>query len=159
LKKRYDKVVTGTCKICGRSDLPTEMHHIISRGQINRASKVDLHHLAPGLIRAGLTLEEINEIEVEELRKLIINKLPSNIIEVCGGCHDLTVSSEIWRKNQKKREKRKVRNKRKWRRKKSAYPLEHQCVGTVRNGRRCRHKVELEGEYCKTHAYQKQKTT
>ena len=148
MKKRYDKDVTGECKICGRSNLPTEMHHIISRGQINRASKVDLHYLSPGLIRAGLTLEEINEIEVEELRKLIINKLPSNIIELCGGCHDLTASSEKWRRNQKKRERRKRR------RKKSAYPLEHRCVGTKRNGKRCRHKVELEGEYCRTHKYQ-----
>ncbi len=154
MKKRYDKDVTGECKICGRSNLPTEMHHIISKGQINRASKVDLHYLSPGLIRAGLTLEEINEIEVEELRKLVINKLPSNIIELCGGCHDLTASSEKWRRNQQKRERRKARNKRKRRRKKSAYPLEHRCVGRKRNGKRCGHKVELEGEYCSTHKYQ-----
>ena len=173
-KKRYDVEVTGICRICGREDLPTEMHHIISRNQINRANKQDLWHLAPGIIRAGTPLNSTTT--EDEIRKYAINNMPGNIVELCGGCHDLTRSSDLWRTNQIKREKRKIRqennppkksrfrggdwgkNRERVRKKREAARKKKglfQCEGKIRSGRRCERGVSKEGDYCPGHSSQR----
>ena len=160
-KERYGKIVTGQCSICGRNDDPTEMHHIISRRQIKKASLVDLHYLSPGLIRSGLTYGEIDDTDIDTLRIMIINHLPQNLIELCGGCHDLTEASDKWLNSQKRKEKRKILSemttrertyfKRQRRRERKGL---FQCQGIIKSGRRCEHGVKIEGDYCKTHEYQ-----
>ena len=173
-KKRYDVEVTGICRICGREDLPTEMHHVISRNQINNASKQDLLYLVPGIIRAGTPILQSSPT-VDDLRKYAINNLPGNIVELCGGCHDLTRSSDLWRKNQIKREKRKIReennprpkskyrggnwgkNRERVRKKREAARKKKglfQCEGKIRSGRRCEKSVTKEGDYCNLHLRQ-----
>ena len=163
---RYDVEVTGTCRICGRTDLPTEMHHIISRHQIKKASKLDLLHLVPGIIRAGTPILQ-KDPSLEELRDYAINHLPGNITELCGGCHDMTRSSDKWRKAQIRREKRKLRRNgaaagggsrrervRKRREEKRRRRGLFQCKGNIRSGRRCEIAVKGEGAYCKYHTEQ-----
>ena len=181
MAKRYGKEVTGVCQICGREDLPTEMHHIISRNQINRANKQDLMHLAPGIIRAGTP---INTTTTEdEIRKYAIDNLPGNIVELCGGCHDLTRSSDLWRTKQIERERKKIQQENRKARqasnpskKVSAGSKEwlknrgklknkrlnkikrdglFQCEGKIRSGRRCEKGVVKEGDYCSYHTHQR----
>ena len=106
--EKYGVIKTGICRICGRDDKSTEMHHIISQNQIRKASKIDLQWLMPGIIRAGINLIKENPSE-EEVRKYAINNLPGNIVELCGGCHDLTRSSHVWRKNKTEKEDKKFR--------------------------------------------------
>ena len=160
-RERYGKFPTTVCSICGRENQATEMHHIISRKQINSASAIDLHHLAPGLIRSGLTYEEVDNADIDSLRIMIINHLPQNIIELCGGCHDLTEASDKWLKSQRRKEKRKtlsklskrertfIRRQNRWRRK-----GHFQCQGQTKMNRRCEIGVPKEGGYCRTHKYQ-----
>ncbi len=90
---RYGVEVTGVCRICGRSETTTEMHHIISQARINKMTAKELDHLLPGVIRVsdkplqrGLT--------IEGKRSLAVEKMPGNIVELCGGCHDMTTASE-----------------------------------------------------------------
>ena len=162
---------TGKCRICGREGESTELHHIISRNQIKKASKKDLWHLIPGIIRSGIPILQDNP-PIEELRKYAIHNLPGNIVEICGGCHDMTRSSDKWKSNQMKRESKKLREEGKsWQGKMySQRTPEHikqmflkrkgsglfQCEGfAVTTEQRCRKKVEEEGSYCDTHEYQR----
>ena len=153
--------------------MPTEMHHIISRNQIKRATKLDLLQLVPGIIRAGTPILQ-KDPSLEDLRNYAINNLPGNIVEVCGGCHDMTTSSDKWRKGQIRRDKRKlrriravqrrnaaaggitggssrretVRKRREEKRKRRGL---FQCEGNIRSGRRCEIAVKEEGAYCTYH--------
>ena len=162
---------TGTCRICGREAQSTEFHHIISRNQIKKASKEDLWHLIPGIIRSGIPILQ-EDPPIEELREYAIHNLPGNIVEICGGCHDMTRSSDKWRSNQMKRERKKSREEDKiWKRKmnfkRSPEELQRQednrkaaglfqCEGfAVTTEQRCQKAVEEEGSYCDTHEYQR----
>jgi len=83
------------CELCGRIDSKTEFHHIIGRAQINKLSRVDMEYLIPALVKSsGIPLMDVRRFSVEKLRYSLIHKWPNNIIEVCGGCHDLTESSD-----------------------------------------------------------------
>jgi len=162
---------TGKCRICGREGQSTELHHIISRNQIKKASKEDLWHLIPGIIRSGIPILQYNPT-IEELREYAIHNLPGNIVEICGGCHDMTRSSDKWRKHQIKRERKKLRKEEKsWQRRmyhqRTPEQLQllkdkrkasgfFQCEGfAVTTEQRCQKDVEEEGGYCDTHQYQR----
>ena len=159
----------------------TEMHHIISKNQIKRANRQDLMHLAPGIIRAGTPLNSTTT--EDELRKYSVNNLPGNVVELCGGCHDLTRSSDLWRTNQIKRERKQIQKENRKARqasnsskKRSAQSTEYlknrqriknkrlnaikkkglfQCEGKIQSGRRCERGVAKEGDYCKYHTHQR----
>ena len=162
---------TGTCRICGREDESTELHHIISRNQIKKSSKEDLCHLIPGIIRSGIPILQ-EDPPIEELREYAIHNLPGNIVEICGGCHDMTRSSDLWRRNQIKRERKELREEGKpWLRRmhfqRSPEQLQlleekrkdsglFQCEGFATSTKqRCQNPVENEGDYCDTHEYQR----
>ena len=130
MAKRYGKEVTGVCSIC-KSEGYTEMHHIISRSKIEKIQKPDLL------------------------------KNPDNLIELCKDCHDLTDSSSyrLWylRKNPNSRRRRTREEVRLHRERKRERKGLFQCAGRLKRGkgRRCEVGVSKEGEFCRTHEYQR----
>ena len=161
IEERYKKKVTHTCTICGREGLArTDMHHIIGQTFINeRATKSQLKYLAKGL-------EVPVPKNLVELRKALINELPSNVTELCRKCHRMTDSHLAWHDNwiAKKtgeRPKSPKRSNAEWaargkriakHKRKSA----ETCMGIKPNGERCLHTVKdwWPGDYCPQHLNQ-----
>ncbi len=163
---RYGKVPYSTCTICGRDGLArTDMHHIIGQTFINeRATEKQLRYLAHGLV-----LEK--RLNVDELRKALINDFPRNVTEVCHQCHRMTDSHLAWYDNWAEKqtaESRKHRSrpnigKQKRDKKKAKYatanqqyrrdnPIHH-CAFIKPDGSRCGQKNRkiAEGGYCHYH--------
>jgi uncharacterized short protein YbdD (DUF466 family) len=162
MEKRYGKKVTNKCTICGRSGLKkSEMHHIIGRTFINeRATKNELRYLSKGLKKPVPK-------NLDDLRKSLINKLPSNITEMCLKCHGMTDSHVAWYDNWVAKQTGKKptapkRTNKEWaergkqisRRKRSS---KQQCKGIAKTtGERCSHrkKPTWKGDYCPQHESQ-----
>jgi hypothetical protein len=142
---RYGVEISGSCRICGRSETITEMHHIISRGRVKKMSEKELHHLLPGVIRSSDTPLS-RGLTIDEIRILIIEKLPGNIVELCGGCHDMTKASESYFKRQMARIEKAIPP--------EEYQGDGRCQGTTMAGRQCRIWDTTDG-YCSTHEYQR----
>ena len=86
---RYGKQMTRKCSICGIEER-TEAHHIISQGRIRKMSR-------PSLLAFARRIGYSEDMETEELKDLLINNTPSNIIELCRLCHGHTTASVHYR--------------------------------------------------------------
>ena len=71
------------------------MHHIVSQYMIKKMNRDKLEYIAAG---TKLSKEQVSVRSNAELRQILINEWPENIIEVCKLCHDLTESSESYNK-------------------------------------------------------------
>ena len=94
--KRYGAVVTGRCTTCGR-ETRTEMTHIISQGRIRSAGRRTLEYLAHDV------LDRMHDMSDDEIRRVLINSNPRNIVEMCRECHRQTDSHIKWRENMRKK--------------------------------------------------------
>ena len=157
--ERYGKGVTLSCTICGRSNLKkSEMHHIIGQTFINeRATENQLRYLSRDLKKPVPK-------KMDDLRKALINKLPSNITEMCLKCHAMTDSHIAWydnwvAKQTGKKHRAPKRTNKEWaergkqisRRKRRSKP---KCKGVAKTtGERCSHrkKPTWKGDYCPLH--------
>ena len=150
--ERYSKFVTNICTLCKRTSEKTQMHHIVSQYMIKKMNRDKLEYIAAG---TKLSKEQVSVRSNAELRQILINEWPENIIEVCKLCHDLTESSESY--NKPRREAYVVENN--WKEYGRQNQNMPQCKGTSYLGqkkeRRCKIREHLNSAgYCSTHRYQ-----